>query len=148
MVDSHSPEESFEILSILDLSKIDFFASKEPIIWYNDIMSEQAISLVTSSIETNPDRRLGCGTGGITEACTHPFFKGVDWESLASGETPMDVKDELPKEDLGDLRNFDQDEWRQITMDSDQDDPSFTERWLWPPLNLATQPVPADYLVA
>lgn len=124
------------------------FASKEPIIWYNDIMSEQAISLVTSLIETNPERRLGCGPQGITEVCSHPFFRGIDWEALSNGETPSDIMNELPEQALGDLRNFDQEEWRSIRMDPDQDDPAFTESSLWPPLNLATQPIPADFLVA
>lgn len=136
------------VAASLQEARNQVFASKEPIIWYNDIMSEQAISLVTALIETNPERRLGCGPGGITEVCTHPFFKGIEWEALANGETPMDVQNDLPAAELGDLRNFDQDEWRTIRMDPDQDDPAFTESSLWPPLNLATQPIPADFLVA
>ncbi len=85
---------------------------------------------------------------GHHEVCAHPFFKGVDWEALASGKTPADVKNDLPDPELGDLRNFDQEEWRAIRMDPDNDEPSYTESSLWPPLNLASQPIPADFLVA
>lgn len=49
---------------------------------------------------------------------------------------------------VGDLRNFDQDKWRSIRMDIDQDNPVFTESSFWPPLNLATTAVPIDFLVS
>lgn len=136
------------VAASLQEARDQVFASKEPIIWYNDIMSEEAISLVTSLIETNPERRLGCGPSGITEVCAHPFFKGVDWEALAGGKVPADIGNDLPDAALGDLRNFDQEEWRTIRMDPDNDEPAYTESSLWPPVNLATTPLPADFLVA
>lgn len=136
------------VANSLQEARDQVFNSKEPIIWYNDIMSEQAIALVTMLIETNPERRLGCGPQGITEVCSHPFFKGIDWEALAMGKTPSDIANDLPDPDLGDLRNFNQEEWRDIRMDPDNDEPLYTESSLWPPLNLATQPIPADFLVA
>lgn len=136
------------VAASLQEARDQVFASKEPIIWYNDIMSEQAISLVTSLIEVNPERRLGCGPQGISEVCAHPFFNGVDWEALSNGKTPADIQNDLPNAELGDLRNFDQEEWRSIIMDADTDDPSYTESSLWPPLNLGSQPIPADFLVA
>lgn len=129
-------------------AKDNIFNSKEPIIWYSDVMSEQAMSLVTALIEINPARRLGCGPQGIAEVCAHPFFKDLDWMALAEGQIPPVVTDELPPPELGDLRNFNQDEWKGIRMDADQDSPAYTESVLWPPRNLVTHPLPTDFLVS
>ncbi|CAN8067470.1 unnamed protein product [Agarophyton chilense] len=132
----------------LQEARDNIFSSKEPIIWYSDVMSEQAMSLVTALIEIDPKRRLGCGAQGIAEVCAHPFFKDVDWMALSKGEVPPAVTDVLPPPEMGDLRNFNQDEWRSIRMDEDQDCPAYTESVLWPLRNLAHNPLPRDFLVS
>lgn len=53
----------------------DIFILKDPIIWYSDVISEQAMSLETALIEVNPDRRPGCGPDNIAELCSQPFLK-------------------------------------------------------------------------
>lgn len=132
----------------LQEARDNIFNSKEPIIWYSDVMSEQAMSLVTALIEVDPDRRLGCGPDGIAEVCAHPFFKDIDWVALTQGQVPPVVTQELPPPEQGDLRNFNQEEWRGIRMDVDQDCPGYTESVLWPLRNLTTHPLPRDYLVS
>lgn len=132
----------------LQEARDNIFNSKEPIIWYSDVMSEQAMSLVTALIEVDPERRLGCGADGIGEVCSHPFFKDVDWMMLAEGQIPPAVTCELSPPEQGDLRNFNQDEWRSIRMDADSDCPSYTESVLWPLRNLSTHPLPKDFLVS
>lgn len=129
-------------------AKANIFDSKEPIIWYSDVMSEHAMSLVTALIEVDPARRLGCGPMGIAEVCEHPFFKGIDWAALATGTVPVDIKDSLPAPELGDLRNFNQEEWANIQMDPDRDDPDYVESMLWPLRNIATHPLPPDFVVS
>lgn len=132
----------------LQEAKDNIFHSTEPIIWYSDVMSEQAMSLVTALIEIDPTRRIGCGALGIAEVCTHPFFKDLDWMGIAAGQVPPVVTEELPPPELGDLRNFNQEEWRSIRMDPDQDTPTYTESVLWPPRNVASNPLPVDFLVS
>lgn len=132
----------------LQEARDNVFNSKEPIIWYSDVMSEQAMALVTALIEIDPGRRLGCGPQGIAEVCAHPFFKDLDWMALSQGHVPPYVTSELPPPELGDLRNFNQEEWKSIRMDPDQDSPTYTESVLWPPRNLVTHPLPSDFLVS
>lgn len=136
------------VAASLQQARDNIFTSKEPIIWYSDVMSEQAMSLVTALIEIDPQRRLGCGISGIAEVCAHPFFKDVDWMQLADGKIPSYVTDQLPPPELGDLRNFNQEEWKSIRMDQDQDCPQYTESVLWPLRNLSTHPLPRDFLVS
>lgn len=136
------------VAASLQEARDNIFNSKEPIIWYSDVMSEQAMSLVTALIEIDPERRLGCGAQGIAEVCAHPFFKDLDWLALAEGHIPPYVTSELPPPELGDLRNFNQDEWKSIRMDPDQDTPGYTESVLWPPRNLISNPLPSDFLVS
>lgn len=136
------------VAASLQEARDNIFTSKEPIIWYSDVMSEHAMSLVTALIEIDPKRRLGCGPQGIAEVCAHPFFKDLDWMTLADGQIPPVVTNELPPPELGDLRNFNQDEWKSIRMDEDQDSPAYTESVLWPLRNLSTNPLPRDFLVS
>lgn len=129
-------------------AKANIFESKEPIIWYSDVMSEHAMSLVTALIEVDSSRRLGCGPAGIAEICDHPFFKEIDWLRLADGDVPVDIKESLPSPELGDLRNFNQEEWASIEMDEDYDSPVYMESSLWPIRNLVTHPLPSDFVVS
>lgn len=66
------------VAASLQEARDNIFTSKEPVIWYSDVMSEQAMSLVTALIEVDPERRLGCGPQVIAEVCSHPFFNDVD----------------------------------------------------------------------
>lgn len=136
------------VAASLQEARDNIFNSKEPIIWYSDVMSEDAMSLVTALIEVDPSRRLGCGPQGIAEVCSHAFFRDVDWMSLSQGHVPPVVTQELPPPEQGDLRNFNQEEWRSIRMDADQDCPAYTESVLWPLRNLSTHPLPKDFLVS
>jgi serine/threonine protein kinase len=124
------------------------FESREPIIWYSDVMSEEAMSLVTGLIDLDPATRLGCGPGGVAGLFEHPFFRGIKWADLAAGRIPTDIRDALPPPELGDLRNFNQEEWEGMVMDSDRDEPAYSESSLWPLRNLVTNPLPADFVVS
>jgi serine/threonine protein kinase len=129
-------------------AKANIFESKQPIIWYSDVMSEHAMSLVTALIEVDSSRRLGCGPAGIAEVFEHPFFNGIDWSALAAGNVPLDIMKSLPSPELGDLRNFNQEEWANIHMDPDRDNGDYVETLLWPMRNVSTHPLPPDFVVS
>ena len=45
-------------------------------------MSVEAKDLIASLLNRNPVRRLGSGTEGTREIVKHPFFKGINWNSV------------------------------------------------------------------
>ena len=49
-------------------------------------ISEEARDLLWKLI-TYPDQRLG--TNGVEEIKKHPFFRGIDWNSLRESKAPL-----------------------------------------------------------
>lgn len=45
-------------------------------------MSEDARSLISSLLQVDVTKRLGNTRGGAGAVKSHPWFKGIDWDSL------------------------------------------------------------------
>lgn len=54
-------------------------------------------SFVDSLLVKAPEARLGGGVGGWAAVRQHTFFKGFDWERLASGKLPAPIRPNLTK---------------------------------------------------
>jgi hypothetical protein len=52
-----------------------------------------------------PDKRLGCGPGGIGEIKAHRWFAGIDWGALSARRLPAPILPRLTS--LLDTSNFD-----------------------------------------
>lgn len=77
---------------------------KETLEFPEDItLSPEALDLLKNLICDAPDR-LGSGEHGVQRLMAHPWFKGVDWESLR--KTPAPIKPIISAPD--DTRNFDE----------------------------------------
>jgi serine/threonine protein kinase len=50
--------------------------------YYDDFMSPEAISLLKSILDPNPETRLGCSDEGASALKAHPFFAKINWEQL------------------------------------------------------------------
>jgi len=48
-------------------------------------LSKNAIRLLESVLQKNPEHRLGCGPRGIQEIKEHVFFEKIDWGLLEAG---------------------------------------------------------------
>ena len=64
--------EDFQKKITLNVFKLEFKSIK-------DI---QALDLVNKFLKVDPEKRLGAGEDGINEIKSHPFFKGIDWNSV------------------------------------------------------------------
>jgi hypothetical protein len=53
----------------------------------------------------NPEKRLGCGLGGIAEIKQHRWFSRIAWDSLAARTLPAPIRPRLTS--LLDTSNFD-----------------------------------------
>jgi serine/threonine protein kinase len=84
------------------------------------LMSTEAMDLLTRLLERDPKKRLGSGPTEWQEIKNHPFFDGIDWEQLynKSIKPPFipNVKGEL------DTSFFDEEFTRQNPNDSDDED--------------------------
>ncbi|CAB3364976.1 Hypothetical predicted protein [Cloeon dipterum] len=49
---------------------------------FPDWISAEANSLLTELLKADQFERLGCGSQGVENLKSHPFFKNVDWEAL------------------------------------------------------------------
>ena len=47
-----------------------------------DKLSDDAESIISGLIQTQPSKRLGCIAGGARSVKEHPWFAEVDWEAL------------------------------------------------------------------
>lgn len=56
------------------------------IIWPED-MSPEARDFISKLLKINPDERLG--TNGADEVKRHPFFAGINWDTLLTQEPPF-----------------------------------------------------------
>ncbi|CAO3646741.1 unnamed protein product [Mucor hiemalis] len=60
--------------------------------------SEESKDIVQKLLLSNPDERLGSEkTGGIEAIKNHPFFKGVDWDTIFTSNAPP-LKERLEEE--------------------------------------------------
>jgi serine/threonine protein kinase len=49
---------------------------------YPEFVSEHAQDLMTTLMNVNPEKRLGCKPHGVAAIKSHSFFEGIDWELL------------------------------------------------------------------
>lgn len=49
---------------------------------FGDRFPAVAVDLISSLLQKDPQRRLGCGSEGAEEIKYHPFFDGMDWQAL------------------------------------------------------------------
>lgn len=52
---------------------------------FPDHLSQHAVSVLNGLLTKDPSKRLGCGMGDAAELQQHPFFCGIDWDSLLRG---------------------------------------------------------------
>lgn len=57
------------------------------------------------AVQVNPEKRLGCGPGGIQEIKNHFWFSRINWEALAFKQLPAPIMPRLSS--LLDTSNFD-----------------------------------------
>jgi len=55
--------------------------SFQKVVFHHKVSSE-AKSFIRGLLNPDPDKRLGCGPGGIDEIKKHPFFKDTDWTAV------------------------------------------------------------------
>lgn len=56
-------------------------------------------------MQVNPEKRLGCGPGGIQEIKNHRWFSRISWDALTAKQLPAPI---LPRlQSLLDTSNFD-----------------------------------------
>lgn len=55
--------------------------------------------------QVNPEKRLGCGPGGISEIKAHRWFSRINWEALAAKQLLAPIQPRLKS--LLDTSNFD-----------------------------------------
>ena len=56
-------------------------------------------------LQVNPEKRLGCGPGGIQEIKNHRWFSRISWEALTNKQLPAPILPRLAS--LLDTSNFD-----------------------------------------
>ncbi len=56
-------------------------------------------------MQVNPEKRLGCGPGGINEIKSHRWFSRISWEALAAKQLHAPIQPRLKS--LLDTSNFD-----------------------------------------
>ena len=65
---------------------------------YPEDMNEDAIDLIDQLLQIDPTKRLGAGRDGAMNDFAalkqHPFFKGVDFKSLARRSPPI-IKEKM-----------------------------------------------------
>jgi cGMP-dependent protein kinase 2 len=63
---------------------------------YAPYQSEESKDLIARLLERKPIRRIGCLQGRANDIKKHPWFKGFDWDALATRtmEAPRKPKDE------------------------------------------------------
>jgi serine/threonine protein kinase len=49
---------------------------------FPNFLSKDAINLLQNFFVRDPDKRLGSRAWGVDEIKQHPFFKGIDWDSI------------------------------------------------------------------
>jgi len=62
---------------------------------FPDYIHPLAADFLSRLLATNVEERIGCGSMGIEELKSHPFFEGLDWNKLIKGQlvTPFVPKD-------------------------------------------------------
>lgn len=79
---------------------------------YFPVFQKNAKSLISQLLVVNPQHRLGFGPNGIDKIKSHPFFHGINWNTIRLKTTqipdfqPMEAnmqEIEIPKGDQAEL---------------------------------------------
>ncbi len=58
--------------------------------------------------QVNPEKRLGCGKGGVNEIKQHRFFARINWDDLEKRKLPAPMKPKIRNPlDTSNFDNFD-----------------------------------------
>uniref|UniRef100_A0A383VZL0 cGMP-dependent protein kinase n=1 Tax=Tetradesmus obliquus TaxID=3088 RepID=A0A383VZL0_TETOB len=68
-------------------------------------ITDAAADLIFKLLQVNPEKRLGCGPGGIAEIKAHRWFSRINWDALAAKQLPAPIQPRLKS--LLDTSNFD-----------------------------------------
>lgn len=99
-------------------------SQKNPMKLYRKILSQKpplpkylsgnAHSLLKGLLTKNPDQRLGCTRntmfkiGGVTALKRHPFFEGIDWDSLEEEKIRPPIEISSTLQSVEDTHHFDE----------------------------------------
>lgn len=86
---------------------------REASLQFPDYLSREAVSLISSLLHREPERRLG--SRGAAQVKSHVFFKQLDWDGLIWSEPPFKPSDQQAK-DSGDTSNFEK-EFTELPVD-------------------------------
>jgi len=67
--------------------------------------SDNAVDIISKLLLLDPKKRLGSGKNGSEDIKSHPFFDGIDWESLYRKEVEAPFIPNI--EDKDDISNID-----------------------------------------
>jgi serine/threonine protein kinase len=59
-----------------------FFNIQKGVLKIPASLSEECKNLIVSLLNRNPSKRLGAGPEGADEIKRHPFFNGIDWQTV------------------------------------------------------------------
>jgi len=119
MVVSHPPFEDDEHMKMYE--KI----LTAPVVYPRHV-SRTARDLVDSLLRKNSYQRLGAGLGGAAAVKRHPWFKGFDWDSLASRTLKSPYVPRIrDREDLSCFEYYPDDEHADEELCADEDSPVF-----------------------
>jgi len=72
---------------------------------YPPYIAPNAVAMMKSMMERDPNKRLGGGPGDVSEVKAHAFFADVDWTVVLNREVPVPFKPDLSA--AGDVKYFD-----------------------------------------
>eukprot|EP00180_Rhodochaete_pulchella_P002631 Plantae.Rhodophyta-Rhodochaete_pulchella.ctg4063.p2 GENE.Plantae.Rhodophyta-Rhodochaete_pulchella.ctg4063~~Plantae.Rhodophyta-Rhodochaete_pulchella.ctg4063.p2 ORF type:complete len:199 (-),score=28.86 Plantae.Rhodophyta-Rhodochaete_pulchella.ctg4063:106-702(-) len=106
-------------------------------------LSPECRDLIEHLLDRDPRRRIGCRSSTLEDVKSHPFFHSIDWDGLfdpshrkqrslfgdqeSGALAPADVGS-----DAHALRNFNVNEWRDVQLSTQEDDPCGKDDALWP----------------
>jgi len=119
MVVSHPPFEDDEHMKMYE--KI----LTAPVVYPRHV-SRTCRDLVDSLLRKNSYQRLGAGLGGAAAVKRHPWFKGFDWDSLASRTLKSPYVPRIrDREDLSCFEYYPDDEYQDEELCADENSPVF-----------------------
>lgn len=104
---SENVQEMYEMILYSDL-------------YFPDFVSVEASDLLARLLERNPAKRLGSGPTGVEEIKSHPFFKGINWETFYNKGYPAPFTPSIKSDE--DTSNFDTEFTREAPTLSKKDE--------------------------
>ena len=93
------------------------FCNSSPITDYDDVDFDAF--LLSSDLQRDIDKRLGCRGNGAEELKEHPFFIGVDWSIVYQQKYPPPLippRGEVNAADAFDIGSFDEEDTKGVNF--------------------------------